>query len=165
MSTKAKFDISTLPWIPSECAQEPDREADLIIMNDFIDGATAYTAYQLSQARFAPAIGVAQQLKVQRSLQTYLAREKLLGGIVAIHGSREVARGNSCDPCLYGECFAESYEGGCRNARGLQSCAERGSGYEGGSGTSRLFDGKERRGSSQLGNLCSKPSARQALAP
>ncbi len=87
MSTKAKFDISTLPWIQANALKNLTAKQNLIIMNDFIDGATAYTAYQLSQARFAPAIGVAQQLKVQRSLQTYLAREKLLGGIVAIHAS------------------------------------------------------------------------------
>ncbi len=82
MSTKAKFDISTLPWIQANALKNLTAKQNLIIMNDFIDGATTYTAYQLSQARFAPAVSVAQQLQAQNSLQTYLAREKLLEGIL-----------------------------------------------------------------------------------
>lgn len=53
MSTKASFDIATLPWIIANALQNLQAPQNIMIMNDFIDGATTYTAYQLSQARFS----------------------------------------------------------------------------------------------------------------
>lgn len=54
MATKASFDIQTLPWILSNALNNLRAEQNIVIMNDFIDGATTYTAYQLSHQRFAP---------------------------------------------------------------------------------------------------------------
>lgn len=53
MATKASFDIQTLPWILSKALSNLQEPQNIIIMNDFIDGATTYTAYQLSSTRFA----------------------------------------------------------------------------------------------------------------
>jgi len=83
METKAKFDMSTLPWIQANALKNLTAKQNIILMNDFVDGATTYTAYQLSQTRFAPAVGVAQQLQAQKDLEAYRAREKLLEGILA----------------------------------------------------------------------------------
>lgn len=53
MSTKSSFDIQTLPWILSNALPNLKAKQNIVIMNDFIDGATTYAAYQLSKARFA----------------------------------------------------------------------------------------------------------------
>ena len=53
MATKAYFDDSTLTWIRSNALGKFQAQKNIIIMNDFVDGATTYTAYQLSKARFA----------------------------------------------------------------------------------------------------------------
>ncbi|KAF7984805.1 hypothetical protein HWV62_11816 [Athelia sp. TMB] len=53
MATKSSFDIQTLPWILSNALKNLTAKQNIMIMNDFIDGATTYTAYQLSKARFA----------------------------------------------------------------------------------------------------------------
>lgn len=53
MSTKANFDTQTLPWIISNALPNLQAKQNIMIMNDFIDGATTYTAYQLSRSRFA----------------------------------------------------------------------------------------------------------------
>ncbi|KLO07782.1 hypothetical protein SCHPADRAFT_634261 [Schizopora paradoxa] len=53
MSTKAKFDESTLPWIRENALRNLTANQNIIIMNDFIDGATTHTAFELSQMRFA----------------------------------------------------------------------------------------------------------------
>lgn len=55
MSTKAEFDIVTLPWVLANVLTKFTAPQNIVIMNDFIDGATTYTAYQLSQKRFASA--------------------------------------------------------------------------------------------------------------
>lgn len=52
MSTKASFDMQTLPWIQSNALLNLTAKQNIMIMNDFIDGATTYTAYQLSKMRF-----------------------------------------------------------------------------------------------------------------
>lgn len=56
MATKASFDIKTLPWILSNALNNLQAKQNIIIMNDFIDGATTYTAYQLSAKRFGTTI-------------------------------------------------------------------------------------------------------------
>lgn len=85
MSTKAQFDMATLPWIQANALKNLTAQQNIMIMNDFIDGATTYTAYQLSQTRFAPAAAAAQQVKAQKLLEAYASRETLLKGIVAKH--------------------------------------------------------------------------------
>lgn len=50
-STKAAFDIRTLPWIRENAAQRLKAEKLLVIMNDFIDGATCDTGIALSKER------------------------------------------------------------------------------------------------------------------
>lgn len=88
MSTKAQFDMATLPWIQANALKNLTAQQNIMIMNDFIDGATTYTAYQLSQTRFAPAVAAAQQVKAQKSLEAYIARETLLKGVVANHTAK-----------------------------------------------------------------------------
>lgn len=53
MSTKASFDKATLPWIRANAIRNLTEEQNIVIMNDFIDGATTLTAFELSQTRFA----------------------------------------------------------------------------------------------------------------
>lgn len=59
MSTKANFDKATLSWIHANALRNLTAEQNLIIMNDFIDGATTYTAFELSQIRFATKLSAA----------------------------------------------------------------------------------------------------------
>ncbi len=53
MSTKAQFDLATLPWVRQNALKTLTAQQNNILMNDFIDGATTHTAYELSKARFA----------------------------------------------------------------------------------------------------------------
>jgi hypothetical protein len=60
MATKAYFDCATLPWIRQHALSNLKASENLVIMNDFIDGATTYTAYELSQARLAGKTSLAE---------------------------------------------------------------------------------------------------------
>jgi len=53
MATKAQFDLATLPWVRQNALKSLTAQQNIILMNDFIDGATTHTAYELSKARFA----------------------------------------------------------------------------------------------------------------
>ncbi len=53
MSTKARFDQVTRAWIWGYALSNLTAPQNIIIMNDFIDGATTHLAYRLSEARFA----------------------------------------------------------------------------------------------------------------
>jgi hypothetical protein len=50
-STKASNDIKTLPWIREHALDRLQAEKTIVIMNDFIDGATTDTSIVLSQKR------------------------------------------------------------------------------------------------------------------
>jgi hypothetical protein len=52
MCTKAYFDIATLPWILENSLANLQARENIMVMNDFIDGATTWSAYKLSEARF-----------------------------------------------------------------------------------------------------------------
>lgn len=53
-STKADLDRQTLPWIRSNANERlQSRERLLVVMNDFIDGATCETGIELSRGRLA----------------------------------------------------------------------------------------------------------------
>jgi len=51
MSTKAALDIQTLPWIRKNALDRLQAERTIVIMNDFIDGATTDTSIELSRKR------------------------------------------------------------------------------------------------------------------
>ncbi|KAL1971011.1 hypothetical protein VTN77DRAFT_2845 [Rasamsonia byssochlamydoides] len=51
MSTKGALDMRTLPWIREYALERLRAEKTIVIMNDFIDGATADTAIELSRRR------------------------------------------------------------------------------------------------------------------
>ncbi|KAJ7576128.1 PLC-like phosphodiesterase [Mycena floridula] len=51
METKARFDLRTLPWVLNHAVKKFSADHNLIIMNDFIDGATCDVAIQLSEER------------------------------------------------------------------------------------------------------------------
>lgn len=50
-STKAALDMETLPWIRENALDRLRAEKTLVIMNDFIDGATTDTSIELSRRR------------------------------------------------------------------------------------------------------------------
>ncbi|GJJ67878.1 hypothetical protein EMPS_00224 [Entomortierella parvispora] len=50
-STKARFDTQTLPWIRENALDRLQAERTIVIMNDFIDGATTDTSILLSRQR------------------------------------------------------------------------------------------------------------------
>ncbi|GAD92884.1 hypothetical protein ANI_1_1432124 [Paecilomyces variotii No. 5] len=50
-STKAAIDMHTLPWIRQNALDRLKADKNIIIMNDFIDGATCDTAIELSRTR------------------------------------------------------------------------------------------------------------------
>ena len=50
-STKGMLDMKTLPWIRANTLQRLQAEKLIVIMNDFIDGATADTSIELSKQR------------------------------------------------------------------------------------------------------------------
>lgn len=50
-STKAMFDMQTLPWIRANALDRLRAEKTIVIMNDFIDGATTDTSIELSRRR------------------------------------------------------------------------------------------------------------------
>lgn len=50
-STKAALDTRTLPWIRENALNRLQADKNIIIMNDFIDGATTDTSIQLSKRR------------------------------------------------------------------------------------------------------------------
>ena len=52
-STKAALDMWTLPWIRANALERLRGEKLLVVMNDFIDGATADTCIELSRRRLA----------------------------------------------------------------------------------------------------------------
>lgn len=51
-STKAALDTRTLPWIRENALDRLQAEKTIVIMNDFIDGATTDTSIELSRRRF-----------------------------------------------------------------------------------------------------------------
>lgn len=53
MSTKAALDSRTLPWIRQNALGRLRAERTIVIMNDFIDGATTDTSIQLSRKRLS----------------------------------------------------------------------------------------------------------------
>ena len=53
MATKAYFDAATLTWIRSHTLSNLQAQKNIMLMNDFIDGATTFIAYELTKARFA----------------------------------------------------------------------------------------------------------------
>jgi hypothetical protein len=52
-STKAHLDTQTLPWIRANALQRLQAEKTIVVMNDFIDGATTDTSIELSRQRLA----------------------------------------------------------------------------------------------------------------
>lgn len=52
-STKGALDRQTLPWIRENLMERLQAERLVVIMNDFIDGATTDTAVEMSRARLA----------------------------------------------------------------------------------------------------------------
>lgn len=52
-STKGALDRETLPWIKDNMMESLQAERLVVILNDFIDGATTDTAGELSQRRLA----------------------------------------------------------------------------------------------------------------
>ncbi|KAF9437515.1 hypothetical protein BGZ76_000448 [Entomortierella beljakovae] len=52
-STKGALDMQTLPWIRNNALDRLKAERTLVIMNDFIDGATTDTSIELSKQRLA----------------------------------------------------------------------------------------------------------------
>ncbi|OJJ47346.1 hypothetical protein ASPZODRAFT_65854 [Penicilliopsis zonata CBS 506.65] len=52
-STKGNLDRQTLPWIREHALERLQAERNIVIMNDFIDGATIDTSIMLSGARVA----------------------------------------------------------------------------------------------------------------
>ncbi|KAG0301974.1 hypothetical protein BGZ98_007890 [Dissophora globulifera] len=50
-STKAQLDTQTLPWIRQNALERLQAEKTIVIMNDFIDGATTDTSIMLSKTR------------------------------------------------------------------------------------------------------------------
>ncbi|CAM0135511.1 hypothetical protein VKS41_005157 [Umbelopsis sp. WA50703] len=52
-STKAWLDMHTLPWIRQNALDRLQAEKTIVIMNDFIDGATTDTSIELSKRRLA----------------------------------------------------------------------------------------------------------------
>lgn len=82
METKANLDIATLPWIRDNALNNLRAPKNIVILNDFVDGATAWTAYELSIQRF----GLETQDSLPRTpasiLESLKAREKLLRKMV-----------------------------------------------------------------------------------
>ncbi|KAF9215391.1 hypothetical protein BGZ59_001512 [Podila verticillata] len=56
-STKALLDTQTLPWIRANALQRLQAEKTIVVMNDFIDGATTDTSIELSRQRLAVGYG------------------------------------------------------------------------------------------------------------
>ncbi|KAG9063445.1 hypothetical protein KI688_004328 [Linnemannia hyalina] len=52
-STKAHLDCQTLPWIRANALDRLKAEKTIVVMNDFIDGATTDTTIELSRRRLA----------------------------------------------------------------------------------------------------------------
>lgn len=52
-STKAVLDMHTLPWIRRNALERLQAEKNIVIMNDFIDGATTDTSIELSRQRLS----------------------------------------------------------------------------------------------------------------
>ncbi|KAJ5833031.1 hypothetical protein N7474_001342 [Penicillium riverlandense] len=52
-STKAALDMETLPWLQKNVLQRLQANKTIVIMNDFIDGATIDTSIKLSRQRLA----------------------------------------------------------------------------------------------------------------
>ena len=52
-STKAALDMRTLPWIRKNALDRLQAERTIVIMNDFLEGATTDTAIELSRRRLA----------------------------------------------------------------------------------------------------------------
>lgn len=52
-STKAALDMQTLPWIRENALERLQAEKNIVLMNDFIDGATTDTSIELSRRRLA----------------------------------------------------------------------------------------------------------------
>ena len=50
-STKGALDMQTLPWIKANALDKLQAERTIVIMNDFIDGATTDTSIELSRRR------------------------------------------------------------------------------------------------------------------
>ena len=59
-STKAMGDMRTLPWLRKHVNQRLKAEKTIVVMNDFIDGATCDTCIELSRERLARGPGLAQ---------------------------------------------------------------------------------------------------------
>lgn len=53
-STKAHLDSQTLPWIRTNALDRLQADKIIVVMNDFIDGATTDTSIELSRRRLAP---------------------------------------------------------------------------------------------------------------
>ena len=51
-STKGMLDMKTLPWIRANALQRLKADRLIVVMNDFIDGATTDTSIELSRQRF-----------------------------------------------------------------------------------------------------------------
>ena len=52
-ATKALMDQATLPWIRDHALSRLQAETNIVVMNDFIDGATVDTAISMSKERLA----------------------------------------------------------------------------------------------------------------
>lgn len=50
-STKGALDMRTLPWIRANALNNLQADKNIVIMNDFIDGATTDTSIELSRRR------------------------------------------------------------------------------------------------------------------
>ena len=67
-STKGALDMQTLPWIRANALNRLQAEKTIVILNDFIDGATTDTSIELSRRRFGDQRLASQDEKEQEAL-------------------------------------------------------------------------------------------------
>jgi hypothetical protein len=95
-STKGALDRETLPWIRNNVMERLQAEKLLVVMNDFIDGATTDTVVESSRRRLALYVGELEWVKVipERRV-TYLfscVRKTQIGISILSVGSWSVKR-------------------------------------------------------------------------
>lgn len=65
-STKAHLDSQTLPWIRKNALDRLQADKTIVVMNDFIDGATTDTSIELSRRRLAPLESDSEAIQLDR---------------------------------------------------------------------------------------------------
>ena len=67
-STKGALDMRTLPWIRANAIKSLQADKNIVIMNDFIDGATTDTSIELSRRRLGANVqGLTSELERLRT--------------------------------------------------------------------------------------------------